>query len=72
MLSNQVTGIDVQLSAGDRACVEGNVLVQSEYADYRMALRCWNLPVHYADNVISGFDPVIAGCTDAGDNDVSP
>jgi hypothetical protein len=72
MLSASVTGIDVELIAGGRARVEDNVLVQSEPADYRTALRCWQPPVQYADNVISGFDPVMAECTDAGDNDASP
>jgi hypothetical protein len=72
MLSASVTGIDVELIAGGRARVEDNVLVQSEPADYRTALRCWQTPVQYADNVISGFDPVMAGCTDAGNNDASP
>ncbi len=69
MQSPHITGIIV--SGGGRFRIHGNVLVNDWQEDQARALFC-DTTARYADNVISGFDPVATDCVDAGDNDISP
>jgi hypothetical protein len=53
----------------DRASIRDNVIVGGANT---VGVECSGPGARYADNVFSGVATVAVGCTDAGDNDVSP
>ena len=57
-------------STAHPAVVRDNVLVGDGTAS--IAFRCVGDTIRYADNVVTGFGTLADGCTDAGDNDVTP
>jgi len=58
-------------SPGATVRIEDNVLVGNESAG-QVAFSCTVPGTRYADNVVAGFETTTVGCTDAGDNDVTP
>ena len=60
---------DSGLNPGRPVTVRDNVIVGSPYT---RGIACESPTVHLVDNVITGVAEAYSGCTDAGDNDISP
>jgi hypothetical protein len=56
---------------GSSVRIEDNVLVNEGQAGVS-ALTCTLASTRYADNVVAGFATLGVGCTDAGNNDMTP